>query len=224
MRGRAAVSLALAAVTLGVSARASAGALTMEEAVAVALQRNREVIAAKLEIDAATLDVVAARVYPNPTFAYGLGNLVLGQSNPQVPLDVQAGFLGQTVQSFGVSEIVDVWAKRSAHVRAANEGVAHRRILVEDALRDIVFGVRSAFAEVVREQSERQLAHDFADRYSQTIRISQARFKAGDISEAELRKIRARGAEIPERHHRGGHGARHLARQAGRALGAPLGA
>ncbi len=46
---------------------------------------------------------------------------------------------------------------------------------------------------MVREQAERQLAHDVADRYAQTIKISQARFKAGDISEAELRKIELEG-------------------------------
>ena len=37
------------------------------------------------------------------------------------------------------------------------------------------------------------MAHDFADRYAQTIKVSQARFKAGDISEADLRKIEIEG-------------------------------
>ena len=53
--------------------------------------------------------------------------------------------------------------------------------------------MRSALRRVVREQAERQLARDFADRYAQTIKLSQARFKAGDISEAELRKIELEG-------------------------------
>ena len=83
--------------------------------------------------------------------------------------------------------------KRSAHIRAAEKGVERRRLLTEDALREIVYAVRSGFAEAVREQAERQLAHDVADRYAQTIKISQARFKAGDISEAELRKIELEG-------------------------------
>ena len=49
----------------------------------MALQRNRDVIAARLDIDASELDVVAARIYPNPTFEYAIGNLVLGTPNPQ---------------------------------------------------------------------------------------------------------------------------------------------
>ena len=188
-RGRLA-AVAIAFAIAGSAANARAAGLTMEQAVSVALQRNRDVIAAKLEIDAATLDVVAARLYPNPTFGYELGNLVLGKPNPNTPT---ASFFDQTVQTFGVNEVIDVWMKRSARIRAAERGVERRKLLTEDALREIVYVVRSGFAEVVREQSERQLAHDVADRYAQTIKISQSRFKAGDISEAELRKIEIEG-------------------------------
>ena len=166
--------------------------LTADQAVAVALQRNREVIAARLEIEGSELDVVAARLYPNPIAGYSIGNLLLGPANLQNAAPTRS-FADQPVQVVGVSEIVDVWMKRSAHIRAAEKGVDHRRLLTEDALREIAYAVRSAFAEAVREQAERQLAHDVADRYVQTIKISQARFKAGDISEAELRKIEIEG-------------------------------
>jgi cobalt-zinc-cadmium efflux system outer membrane protein len=192
-------ALAVAVSLTGLGGAARAEGLTMPEAVAIALQRNRDVIAAKLEIEGAELDVVAARIYPNPQFSYALGNLVLGVANPQnaglppPPPPVTSGFLGQPVQSFGVSELIDVWAKRSARVRAADLGVDRRRFLTEDALRDIVYGVRSAYDDLVREQSEDQLAHEVSDRYAQTIRLSQSRFRAGDISEADLRKIELEG-------------------------------
>jgi cobalt-zinc-cadmium efflux system outer membrane protein len=180
---------ATVAGALGGAARAQ-GAFSIEQAVSLALQRNRDVIAAKLEIDAAQLDIVAARVYPNPGVQYNVGNLVLGHANPSYG---HQGFFDQPVQTIGVGEIVDVWAKRSARIRAASSGLEHRKLLTEDALREIVYGVRSAFADVLREQSERQLAHDVADRYAQTVKISQARFRAGDISEADLRKIELEG-------------------------------
>jgi cobalt-zinc-cadmium efflux system outer membrane protein len=191
-RGRLA-GVAIAVAIAGSAASARAAGLTMDQAVSVALQRNRDVIAAKLEIDAATLDVVAARLYPNPTFEYALGNLLLGKANLNNLPNPTTSFFDQPVQTFGVTEIIDIWMKRSARIRAAERGVDRRKLLTEDALREIVFVVRSGFADVVREQSERQLAHDVADRYAQTIKISQARFKAGDISEAELRKIELEG-------------------------------
>ena len=181
-------SLTVAAV----SATAHAEGLTAEQAVAVALQRNRDVIAARLEIEGNELDVVAARLYPNPVIGYSIGNLLLGSANP-LNRPPTTGFADQPVQAVGISGIVDVWMKRSAHIRAADKGVQRRRLLTEDALREIVYAVRSGFAEALREQSERQLAHDVADRYAQTIKISQARFKAGDISKADLRKIELEG-------------------------------
>jgi cobalt-zinc-cadmium efflux system outer membrane protein len=192
--------LALAGVLAAAPARAqkpapapaASGGLTQEEAVAIALQRNRDVIAARLEIDAAELDVVAARVYPNPILSYGLGNLVLGKGNAQ-GMGLAPGFFSQPVQSVGITQVIDVWSKRGARTNVAEEGVARRRLLTEDALREIVYAVRSAFADVSREQNERDLAREVAGRYAETVRISQSRFRAGDISEADLRKIELEG-------------------------------
>ena len=182
---------------LAAPARAAVGALTMDDAVRVALERNREVIAARLDIEAAQLEVVAARIYPNPVASYSLGNLVLGTGNSQptaagVP-QASPTFASQPVHSIGVSELIDIWAKRSARAHAAERGVEQQRLEVEDALREIVYAVRSAFADVAREQLERQLAREIADRYSDTVRLSRGRFQAGDISEAELRRVELEG-------------------------------
>ena len=164
--------------------------LTIEQAVAIALQKNRDVIAAKMEIEGAQLDVVAARIYPNPNVQVGVGNLVVGKANDQMgALTSQPGFFGQPVVTAGISEIIDVWSKRGARIRAADRGVEQRRYLTEDALREVVYAVRSAFADAVRAESERDMAKEVAARYSDTVRLSQSRFRAGDIAAAELRKI-----------------------------------
>jgi cobalt-zinc-cadmium efflux system outer membrane protein len=180
--------LLAAALVLGGGGVARAAVLTSEQAVAIALARNHDAIAARLEIEGAELDVVQARIYPNPVASYGLGNIVLGKGNPQ-GMGLTPGAFDQKVQAVGLSQVLDIWAKHSAHARAASEGVTHRRWLTEDALREISYAVRSAFADVAREQNELDLAREVSKRYSETVRLSQARFRAGDISEAELRKI-----------------------------------
>ncbi|HVU49920.1 MAG TPA: TolC family protein [Polyangia bacterium] len=192
-------SVAFALAALAPPAASAADALTQDQAVAIALRLNRDAIAARLEIEGAELDVVAARVYPNPTLSYALGNLVLGKANPQTdnngnPIPAP-GFFGQPVQSVGVSQVLDLWSKRGARSRVAEEGVAKRRLLTEDALREIVYAVRSAFADLSREQSERELAMTMATRYAETVRLSQSRYRAGDISEADLRKIELEGTK-----------------------------
>jgi cobalt-zinc-cadmium efflux system outer membrane protein len=180
------------AISVGALAAGPPGGLTLDDAVHVALERNRDVIAARLEIQAAQLDVVAARLYPNPTLSYSVGNLVLGKGNSQGGA-VRPGFADELVHSVGVSDVIDVWAKRSARIHAADLGVDHRRLEIEDALREIVYAVRSAFADLAREQNELRLAREIAGRYGETVRLSQARFRAGDISEAELRRVELEG-------------------------------
>ncbi|HEY8924802.1 MAG TPA: TolC family protein [Polyangia bacterium] len=186
----------VAGLAAGLHARAARAVetLPMEDAVALALRRNRDAIAARLEIDGATLDVVAARLYPNPLLQYSVGNLVLGSANPQGgQVSGAPGFFGQPVQSVAISQLVDVWQKRSARVRAADASLARRRFLTEDVLREIAYGVRTAFATVARKQEEVDLAVEISQRYGETVRLSRSRFAAGDISEADLRKIELEG-------------------------------
>jgi len=178
---------------LPLPARGEVG-LTMEQAVAIALARNHDVIAAKLGVEAALLDRVQASLYPNPVLSYSLGNLVVGAHNPQGAPPIPApGFFGQTQHSLAVSEIIDVWAKRNARMRTAERAAALTRLRVQDALREIVYAVRSAFADLRREQSERELSHETRARYDETVRISRARFQSGEISQSDLRKVELEG-------------------------------
>jgi cobalt-zinc-cadmium efflux system outer membrane protein len=184
------------AVAIARASSAQTPSFTMEQAVSIALQRNRDVIAARLDIRAAELDRVAAGLYPNPILSYSIGNLPVGAGNPfntQNGAPANPPFFSQTVHTIGVTEIIDIWSKRGAHIRSADRGIEVKRLEVADALREIVHAVRSAFADVLREQSERQLSRDMRDRYADTVRLSRARFTAGEISEADFRKIELEG-------------------------------
>ena len=189
---RLAAGCSLVLGSLGAEQLASAQALNMDQAVSVALQRNKDVIAAKLDIEAAQVDRISAGLYPNPTFSYSLGNIVLGSGNAQ-GMNLQPGAFSQTVHTFGVSDVIDIWNKRGARIQAADKGVELKRLQVEDALREIAHSVRSACADVMREQTEDDLAREVATHYSETVRLSRARQKAGEISDAELRKIELEG-------------------------------
>jgi cobalt-zinc-cadmium efflux system outer membrane protein len=174
--------------------------MTMDQAVAMALARNRDIIAGRLDVDAAQVERVAAGLYPNPDLSYSFGNIVLGSANgqcgsPDMPgcTPVSPAPFGQGIQTISISQVIDVWFKRGLRKEAADHGVEQSRLALEDVLREVVYAVRSAFAEVVREQQERELAHETRARYDETVRLSRARFRAGDISENELRKIELEG-------------------------------
>ena len=167
-------------------------AFTMERAVAITMQRSRDVVAAKLEIEAAEVERIAAGLYWNPTFSYNVGNVVIGAGNPQGQALDPSPF-SQLIQTISVSEVIDVWAKRSARIKAADLGVDQRRLRVEDAMREIAYAVRSAFSDVVREQQEYELSVTMKSRYDDTVKLSRARVSAGETSEFEGQKIELEG-------------------------------
>ena len=172
---------------------AHAQGLTPDAAVSIALERNRDAIAARLDLKGAEVERLTAKLYPNPIVSYTMSNLVLGQANTQSGATPHATFFDQTVHTVGVSEVIDIWAKRTTRMRAADRGIDRQRLLLEDALREIAYAVRAAFSDVLREQSEHILAKETQARYDETIRLTRARRAAGDISETELKKVELEG-------------------------------
>ncbi len=161
--------------------------MTLAQAEALAVTRSLGLVAAKLDLDEAEVAKLAAGLWDNPEFSYSMANIVLGDGNSgdaAFPSTFQ-----QTIQTFELSQVIDIWFKRSARVSAARAGVEQARWQVQDVLREVRRAVQAAFVTVLREQWESDLASQSRVRYEQTVALTQKRFKAGDISESELRKI-----------------------------------
>ena len=163
-RALCALRRALAPAARG-GARGAAGADAPDQAVAVALQRNRDVIAARLDIEAARAGRGRGAHLPEPDARVRAREPGAGHGNTQDARRCRRspGFFGQPVQTRRRQRDRRRLGRSAARAsRAAERGVEHSALQVEDALREIVYAVRSAFADVVREQSERQLARDIA--------------------------------------------------------------
>jgi cobalt-zinc-cadmium efflux system outer membrane protein len=167
--------------------------MTVQDAMAIAAQRSRDLIAARIGVDAAQVDRIAARLYANPQLQYSFANIVLGKANPQGSLNLNPSAFGQGIQTIGITQVIDLWQKRGLRTVAADRGIDQAKLLVEDALREVMYAVRSGFEDVVREQDEYQLAVEIQKRYDETVRLSRARYRAGDISENDFKKIELEG-------------------------------
>ena len=185
----------IALVAMSFSARtASAETLTPERAVAIAIERSRDVVAARLEIEASEIDKAAAAIRPNPVASYSMNNLVLGKGNSQGSIPPEDPWLlSQPVQTIGVTQQLDVWSKRTSRSALAEASIQVKQFLVEEVLRELAHSARVAAFEVARAQRDEVLARETAERYAETIRLSQVRQKAGEISEAEVNKIELEG-------------------------------
>jgi cobalt-zinc-cadmium efflux system outer membrane protein len=184
------------AVLVAMLFTAEPSALTEDEAVATALARSRDVIAARLSVEGAQVDKAAAGILPNPVLSYTAANLVLGRGNPQTNVlpngmvsTVNPGFFDQPVHSVGVSQVIDVWFKRSQRVEAADRGVEATQLLVDQAVREVSYAVRIAFADALRADEQRVLAKESRERYDETLRLTSAKLKVGDISDVDFKKI-----------------------------------
>jgi cobalt-zinc-cadmium efflux system outer membrane protein len=173
---------------VGVPVKKEVHRLRQHEAEALALSRNRQLIAARLQVQAAMVEQISASMLDNPEVAYTLNNVVLGEGYDQ-EMGIHPKHFEQVQHSVQLSQSLDLWFKRRKHKEVAKLGVWVSRLMVEDALRQVRYAVRSQFATVLREQAECRLAVDMRRRYDRTVDLSQKRFLAGDISHAEQDKI-----------------------------------
>jgi len=171
-------------------------ALTADAAVRIALERNRDVISARLDLKAVQFDQVAAALYANPILSYQVGNLVIGRGNQYAPDSggpAHPGMFSQTVHAFGISQLIDIWSKRGRRLDVATQNQKVKRLQLEDLFREVAHTVRSAFVDALRAKTQFDFANEVRERYGETLRLSRSRRQAGEISESELRKIELEG-------------------------------
>lgn len=190
----------------------------MPEALNWALSLQRQVVAARLEVDERAVETLAAKIWPNPEFSYSVNNLVLGAGNDQ-ERDLRPRFAEQTIQSFGVSQAFDVWRRRWAKLQSAQTGVEEARCRLADMLREVAFATRSAFLTAAREEREYALAQRTAQQWQESARVMAVRLQAGDIAQTDLHKIELEA----QRAHNAALGARQQWAQARAALAAQIG-
>jgi cobalt-zinc-cadmium efflux system outer membrane protein len=75
-------------------------------------------------------------------------------------------------------------------LQAAKDATAVTRSQVADAERTLTFNVAQQFINALLAKSNLNFAADALDSFQQTVNISQERYKAGDISEGDLLKIK----------------------------------
>ena len=158
--------------------------LTLDESLVLLRRQNPEVLAGVLRVRAAGGDLRTARALPNPTLSAGAGNFALGRTNPH-----GLGPGDTVVSQVGLEEELVLWGKRGARIAAATGHEAQAEAERADLDRKLAFEVRSHFVEVMVTSERLRLARENLERYRETVRVSEARARNGDISTADFDKI-----------------------------------
>jgi len=146
--------LTLLWLTVGVSAQTpNPMAITVEQAVAEALQRNLSILAERYEIPRAEAEVIAARLRPNPVLSLGGDHLdLLGTGYDAI------NNAGPPEYAARVDWPLERPSKRRARIAVAEQARAAAEFRLQDALRQLTLEVQQAFVELQAAKESLQLA------------------------------------------------------------------
>lgn len=151
--------------------------ITLDDALAVAMHDNPDVVIGRLRADSARTEVRAARALPNPQL----------QTIPNVPYQ------------YGVTLPLDVGPQRWERVRVQRLGSDAAGADLDDALRLTRFGVRQAYTDAQLAEALRRVVADEHAIVRQLLAADSARLRAGDIpvrdvARTEIELLRADAA------------------------------
>lgn len=160
--------------------------ITLDDAIKLALAHNHTLQAARTVIEQNHAEEMTANLRPNPVLSGDSQFLPIFN-----PSDFNSDYLSNTAQfDLGLSYLFERGRKRQHRLAAAKDVTAVSRAEVADNERTLGFSVASGFINVELAESTLALAEQDLASFRDTVGISEARYKAGDIGEGDLLKIR----------------------------------
>lgn len=160
--------------------------ISLDEAIQLAIEHNHNLLAARTTIQQSQAEEITANLRPDPVLLGDSDFLPVFQ-----PSNFSADYLDNTAQwDLGVSYLFERGKKRQHRLQAAKDVTAETSSLVADNERTLTFNVASQFIAVELAESTLELANQDLKSFQNTVDITEARYKAGDIGEDDLLKIR----------------------------------
>jgi len=160
--------------------------ISMDDAIQMALQHNHALLAARTTIQQNQAEETTANLRPNPVLLGDSQFLPVFQ-----PTQFSSDWLDNTAQfDLGVSYLFERGQKRQHRLQAAKDVTAQSRSLVTDNERTLSFNVATLFLNVELAESTLELARQDLKSFQDTVTISEERYKAGDIDEGDLLKMK----------------------------------
>lgn len=154
--------------------------LSVNDAVALFVNQNLDVLIAKYGIEYSKGQQITAALFPNPVASIGtLSSYTQGRT------------LSNSGQLFSqVSQLFELAGKRGYRIESAGFGTQSAEAAFEDAIRQLGFTVKDTYYRIQLAQRRLALAEENRDRFSRILDINTIRFKKGYIAEVDLIRIR----------------------------------
>ncbi len=160
--------------------------ITLDQAIQMALEHNHNLLAARTTIQQNEAEEITANLRPDPVLLGDSQFLPIFQ-----PSNFSADYLDNTAQfDLGVSYLFERGKKRQHRLQAAKDQTAVTRWQVADNERTLTFNVATDFINVELAESTLELANQDLKSFQDTVDITEARYKAGDIGLDDLLKMK----------------------------------
>jgi cobalt-zinc-cadmium efflux system outer membrane protein len=168
------------------TAQAPAVHIPIEEAIRLALQHNHALQAARTTILQSQAMETTANLRPNPVLSWDAQFLPIFQ-----PSKFDGDYIDNQAQfDLGLGYTFEIGKKRQHRLQAAKDVTAATRSTVADNERQLIFNVSQQFVAALLAQSTIDFTQQDLDSFQKTVDISETRYKAGDMSEGDLLKIK----------------------------------
>jgi outer membrane protein, heavy metal efflux system len=161
-------------------AQNSLQSLTLKNAEALWLEKNHDLQTAKNQLDMAKSDTLSAAQRPNPQLSYNMNNVGAGRDHR---------YLNGSDHVVRIDQTFERGDKRDLRMRSAD----YRLNASQEDLNSITRQSRTLlyqlYYQLLLAQEKLRITEESADLYVKTVEVAQLRFKAGDISAAELSRI-----------------------------------
>lgn len=159
--------------------------ITLDQAIQLGLEHNHALKAAQSTILESQAQEITANLRPNPVLSGDTQFLPFFD-----PSNFNSNYFANSAQfDLGLGYLFERGKKRQHRLQAAKDQTAVTKSQVEDNERSLTFLIASDFVNVQLAESTLDLAQQDLKSFQDTVNISEARYKAGDISEGDYLKI-----------------------------------
>ncbi len=154
--------------------------LSLDQAVALFLRQNLDLLMAQYGIDSAKGQQITARLLPNPVL-----NMWAYSSLTQGNTVIRSTEVGANVQ-----QLFELANKRGYRIESAQFGTQAAEANFADTLRQLTFTVKDAYFRVGEAEERLVLANQNLERFKKILEVNTIRFNKGYIAEVDLVRIR----------------------------------
>jgi len=154
--------------------------ITLDEAVAIFMRQNLQLVAARYDIETADAEKLTARLRPNPQLTFGLSDLPVNLSGP---------IIKEQTYDYGVSRTIELGGKRSKRMETADANSEVARGQFQMVVWQLTNDLKRKFYTVVLNQALLNLAQENETTFAEIVKHTTELMNAGEISGLDLDRV-----------------------------------